>query len=334
MKIENHIIIAGTMKSGTTNLYNTLIKHRNISDPRIKEPHFFSLDTQTIKDQWNWYINNLNIQKRSIYSIDATIYYFNSLRAIKNIKKYVANPKIIILIRDPAKRIFSHYNHLIKDKDLKIEHRLFNEIVNLDFVVEDYEKLLQFENKKIIQAINEEKVFEDYYGINYLRGYCRANFDSNFEDKNRIYKYFQNTIYSRFVEAYENEFPNLVKVIIFEEYINNPKEILSEVLEFLNLSTDGIPLLKPSLKQNKTYIPKNRFFNNIINIYESSKLLQTYVHLLKKYGLNNMISSFKKSLIISPKISESDYEKIRKILYKEYQYWSKKNPKITKYWLY
>lgn len=117
-------LIVGAAKSGTTSLYAYLQKHPQIYMPKNKEPCFFSFaeiekkssdvikGLDIITDFYNYLDLFKEVNNSHILGEASTTYLYLYEETIKNIKKYHPNwkeLKIIIIIRDPTERAFSHY---------------------------------------------------------------------------------------------------------------------------------------------------------------------------------------------------------------------------------
>lgn len=118
-------LIVGAAKSGTTSLYHYLKQHPQIFMPKNKEPWFFSFAGADKKDEeifnkkkdivtdFDDYLSLFNDAKDSQISGEAsTVYLYLYGGTIENIKKYHPNwknLKIVIIIRNPVERAFSHY---------------------------------------------------------------------------------------------------------------------------------------------------------------------------------------------------------------------------------
>ncbi|WP_423824606.1 sulfotransferase domain-containing protein [Salinibacter ruber] len=52
---HTRLFIVGVQKCGTGTLYNVLRQHSNINDSKIKEPQFFGLPYDVVRDNIEWY---------------------------------------------------------------------------------------------------------------------------------------------------------------------------------------------------------------------------------------------------------------------------------------
>jgi len=119
-----NVIIPGAPKAGTTSIASILNQHADIYVPALKEPRFFiedkikELDDNTplkkylmrtsILDGSKY--NELYVDNRSKFKIDASVqylYYYKT--AGPKIKKYLGDPYVFIILRDPIQRAISNY---------------------------------------------------------------------------------------------------------------------------------------------------------------------------------------------------------------------------------
>lgn len=126
-------MIAGAAKCGTTTLYDFLDQHPRIYfPPGKKEPHYFSfgglppkyLDARFVQTL-TWRTQDYlalyeNAGRDKLLGDASTSYLYNAHEAIANIRKLYGEDKaadvaIIITIRNPIQRAFSHYNYLVRN---------------------------------------------------------------------------------------------------------------------------------------------------------------------------------------------------------------------------
>ena len=77
-----------------------------------------------------------------------------------------------------------------------------------------------------------------------------------------FFNYKDQGLYYNQVRAYIKEFTE-VHILLFDEFICNPKSTLKGVFEFLNVDASFVP--DTSEKHYVTRIPKSRLINNIIH---------------------------------------------------------------------
>lgn len=106
-----NFIIAGAAKTGSTSLYNYISQHPDIFMSTPKEPDFFIKKDykKNIISYKQLFKNTQNCKAVG----EASVGYFNKPQTACRIKKTLSNPRIIIILRDPAERAYSHYNMLV-----------------------------------------------------------------------------------------------------------------------------------------------------------------------------------------------------------------------------
>ncbi len=129
-RILPNFLIVGAAKCGTSSLHRYLAQHPDIFMSKVKEPRFIS--SQVTPFPLNgprdhlveaWYVKNLNdyiklFEGAHGYPVvgesSADTLYFHK-RTIPVIKQYLGDPRIVIMLRNPVKRAFSAYQHLVRD---------------------------------------------------------------------------------------------------------------------------------------------------------------------------------------------------------------------------
>jgi hypothetical protein len=112
------IFIVGAPKSGTTSLHYYLNEHPEILMSSVKEPDFFS--DKEIVDQGLYYgTSRINTSQKyhNLFSDnkdekifgESSVSYLFYPEVPKRIKEYNTEAKIIIMLRNPVDRAFSHY---------------------------------------------------------------------------------------------------------------------------------------------------------------------------------------------------------------------------------
>lgn len=111
-------LIVGYHKAGTTSLYDYLTQYKNIGSAYRKEVNYFSFSYWRGLD---WYKTNFptfktkkkieNETKIKFLTGEASPYYIFSPLSLERIHKDLPNIKIIVLLRNPIDRAYSHYMH-------------------------------------------------------------------------------------------------------------------------------------------------------------------------------------------------------------------------------
>jgi hypothetical protein len=134
MKVD--FFIVGAPKAGTTSLYHYLNEHPQIEMSSQKEPDYFS-DT-AIQEQGMYYGKNridteekyntlFNTQKKDVIFGEGSVSYLFYPTVAQDIKAYNSIAKIIIILRNPIERAFSHY---LMDYRLGLVSDSFEDIIN------------------------------------------------------------------------------------------------------------------------------------------------------------------------------------------------------------
>jgi len=145
-------LIVGAARSGTTYLYSVLSGHSQVFMPAEKEPQFFcdygKLGRKTIADGKivkNWQNYNIDqystlfqrAKREQIWGEASVDYLYEYQITIDNIKKIYQKDaeklKIIIILRNPVDRIWSHYLfHYTKNSDiLSFSKAIRSEVIGL-----------------------------------------------------------------------------------------------------------------------------------------------------------------------------------------------------------
>src|SRR5262245_18320944 len=101
-----HFIIIGAQRCGTTSLYNYLIRQLGVIPAAMKEVHFFDLNYQKGNE---WYFSQFPELGRDQITGEASPYYIFHPRVPQRIKNLLPSIKLIVLLRNPTNRAFSHY---------------------------------------------------------------------------------------------------------------------------------------------------------------------------------------------------------------------------------
>lgn len=331
------LIIAGAQKSGTSTLFEMLAKHPSVSGCTPKEPQFFSMGADIVEENIDWYLSLFEHNSKAEYLLDGSAFYLFHPRTPRLIKDTVSAPKIIIIIRDPAKRMHSAYLHMRK-KVPTTEYRSFDDILDQLVAAQNRgESPADAETLLLQNAARDGRVDEKYLDAGYLARSAGAPFDSEIQDPIFLYKYLQNSQYSTKIENYDEHFGREnVKVLFFEELIQSPDTTIRTVTDFAGLEyREEITALSHA---NKTVVPRGTLGrvgldlrNRLANSSILSRLYASMTPALRP--INQFVSQ---RLLHGPKtnLSQDQYKVIRQMLDEEYSYWKRRRPESQRLWMY
>lgn len=252
--LPNYLII-GAAKCGTSSLYEYLIKHPDVKPAIGKEINFFDMQFNKGENWYKTYFPSL-IQKKLSKNIfrnkwitgEATPRYIDHPFVPKRVAETVPNIKLIVMLRNPIDRAYSHWNMMVTHKH---------------------------ENLSFEDAINKEK--ERILGL-----YEKMEIDQRFYSKEYFwYAYLDRSIYINRLKNWFEYFPREQFLILrSEELFNNPKNTYQKVLEFLELK-------KVDLENYKTF-RKGNYKKQQMNLETRKKLVEYFQpHNIELYKLLN-----------------------------------------------
>jgi|TARA_B110000879_G_scaffold200397_1_gene274347 hypothetical protein len=257
MKVD--FFIVGAPKAGTTSLYHYLNEHPEISMSSQKEPDYFS--NADIQNEGMYYGKNRIDTIKKYHSLfddnsesklkgEASVSYLFYKNVPQNIKTYNPEAKIIIMLRDPIDRAFSHY---LMDYRLGLVSDSFEDIIdqksvhkNAKLFYQQYIELSEYANQvkrylnvfdgKEILFIEYEDLKMDVLGIvkkTYLFLGVNQGYEPDVNKKHNTYTMPKNSII-RFMYSFvilrnilSFFFPkNLVDRVRAALFKNNKKPVL------------------------------------------------------------------------------------------------------------
>lgn len=120
--------VIGVRKCGTTALYDYIVKNPKILPSIIKEPNAAGLDqkAKNFAEKINYYLSFFPPlpETRDFITGEASTAYIASSLALSNLLKHFPKAKLIVILRNPVKRIISQYyfqlkHELIQNKSLE-----------------------------------------------------------------------------------------------------------------------------------------------------------------------------------------------------------------------
>ncbi|MCI5157344.1 MAG: hypothetical protein D3906_02700 [Candidatus Electrothrix sp. AUS1_2] len=278
-----NFFIAGAPKAGTTTLYRYLGEHRDVFMSNVKEPNFFSYD-QIVEQKL--YYSEKGISTQGAYEKifekvglekavgEASVSYFFYKQVPLKIHSCIPDAKIILILRSPVERSFSHYlmdlrlgyiNHSFEDIVYKqIIHPMlilyYQQFIELGFYYEHVKRYFDVFGEQNVKVFlhddlenNARQIFAelcDFLGIYF-------NDRVDFTKKYNVYKTPRNKIF-KFLYSIK-KCRQLTHAIIPNFMINNVKN-------WLLISGN-----KPKLSEIT-----RKYLNDLYkkNIYQTGKLIR------------------------------------------------------------
>src|SRR5579864_392095 len=200
-----NFLIAGAGKAGTTSLHEYLAQHPDIFMSTFKEPNFFVHNYGY--SSWNDYLALFSGARSEKAIGESSTGYLCSEESPGWIKSTFGQVKIILVLRNPARRAESLYWWMVR---------------------EGYEDAPTF-----VDALEREPQRERDPNF-------RTNCSAFFSD----YLYFGSGLYSapvrRFLETFGKE---NVRIFLFEEFVKDPLAICRDIFNFLDVDPDFKPAI-------------------------------------------------------------------------------------------
>lgn len=136
-------IIAGAQKCGTTSLHRYLAAHPDLFLPRRpQELHYFDFDQNFAKGT-RWFAAHFKSAGRTQKIGQTSPLYLYDQRVPSRMARTLPDVRLIVLLRDPAERAYSHYWHQVKKgtEDLPFIEALHEEQVR---IARDYDSRRQY----------------------------------------------------------------------------------------------------------------------------------------------------------------------------------------------
>ena len=229
-----NFLVIGAQKAGTTALHYFLKQHPDIYMSPEKEPHFFSFEGKTSQNPG--IVTNLECYqalfddcKHEKVLGEVSPSYMSNLEALKGIKSYIPEVKLIAMLRNPADRAYSQFLHEVREGREAIT---------------DFGEALK--NHDRIEKRDREQ------GIK--RGpWC--------------YYKPQGYYYNHLKPYFDTFGASQLKVCIYEDFAEDPVTVLQEMFLFLKVDHTFVPNV--AMIFQKTGYPKIRLLSTILDSKKS-----------------------------------------------------------------
>lgn len=220
LKVVGHaapdFFIIGVQKGGTTSLYNYLVRHPGVLAASEKEIHYFT-DHYARGDAWyraqfpTRYQKFLRMleQRSRILTGEATPYYIFHPHAPHRVKARYPGARIILMLRNPVDRAYSHYRHHVK---LGVETLSF-------------EQAIVAEPRRIDGEL--ERMMAD-------ESYCSEAY--------KLFSYLKRGVYIEQIRRWREHFAReQILILRSEDFFADPAKCFTDVAQFLGLQRHALP---------------------------------------------------------------------------------------------
>ena len=272
MKVNTFLV--GAPKAGTTSLYFYLQQHPDVCMSKIKEPNYFTAqqvvnmyyDVIPVNSE-DWYHSIFAEPNRRVIG-ECSVSYLFYPEVAEKIYDYNPESKILIILRNPVQRAFSHY---LMDCRLGLCDISFEEILN------NPSKYPHFYQQFISLGMYHQQIkrYIDIFGQNQVKVmfYDDLKTDTNLFI-NQIFSFLNLTsinvnivVKNKFKQPSSKVVAKLYQFKWLRSYLNSlfPKEILLMIKSVL-FKDSKKPTLDPTIKRKLSQIYKK-------DLAELSKLL-------------------------------------------------------------
>ncbi|MCP3666485.1 MAG: sulfotransferase [Gammaproteobacteria bacterium] len=270
--VELDFLIVGAAKAGTTALYRMLEEHPQIFLPKNKEPKFIS--SQFIEYPLAG-PGDSGVEKASCKTMEE----FSAL--------YLDKKKDQVAGEGSIDNLFYHENSIP--------------------LIKEY-----FSNPKILIVLRNpvERAYSAYYHLvrdgRETLDFTEALKEERFRRSNNwqfLWSYYNAGLYYDQVKSYLDSFTD-VKVILHDDLIAMPEEIMKDVYDFLSVDNTYLPVT--SNKYNVSGIPKNRVYQQILYPRLSFfRLFKKYIRmLLSEKAVTRLRGKMKSKMLYKPVLND------------------------------
>lgn len=246
-----NFLIVGTQKGGTTFLYDELVKHPQIMGALTKEVHYFDANFDKAADWYRAFFPTAEtLAARGAITGEASPSYLFHPHAARRIHALAPQIKIIMLLRNPIARAYSHYHHEVR---LGYEDLPFAEAIARE------EERLTGEHPRMLAD-------ETYYSAAYMH-----------------YSYLTRGHYFAQLQQWHALFPaEQILTLKSEDFYANPAVALQEVLAFLALPT--VDTYRQDQHKTFPYAKMDSQLRTRLHTYFAAHNAELYDYLQQDYG--------------------------------------------------
>lgn len=220
-------LVIGAQKSGTTSLFMDLVRHPCIEESFMKEVHYFDW-AENYKKGLGWYRSHFPLKIKKYFTKilrgtpfvtgEASPDYLFYPHVSKRVAQLLPDVKIIVILRNPVDRAYSHYQH---------EFRGDTESLSFEEAVRIGDQELETEIQKMYRDEN----------------YCSLSF--------QCHTYLSRGIYWKQLQNWFHFFPREQFLILCSQaYFDEPAQEYQKITRFLGLPDFSLNKFKKSHQGN------------------------------------------------------------------------------------
>jgi len=230
-------IVVGAQKSGTSALHHYLLQHPELSLSNVKEVHYFDNESEFLSepnyDNYHKFFTEFDNNKLHGELTPIYIYWRESIRRIYEYNKKM---KIIIVLRNPIHRAYSHWNmERSKDKEwlsfyealtierlrleeaLPLQHRVFS-YVDRGYYSKQIKNVWKYFKKENVLILRHELLkYQAPSVLSTIAGFLEISDFPNIENANvhqGDYNAPMNSESRKYlIEAFKNEIHNIEEML-------------------------------------------------------------------------------------------------------------------------
>jgi Sulfotransferase domain len=209
LRLWPDFIIIGVQRGGTTSLFHYLSQHPDVDSSSRKEVHFFDLHYER---GTRWYRSHFPLQLarrraqqqgRNFITGEGTPYYIYHPHAARRIRQVTPHAKLIVLLRHPVDRAYSHYQKMVRGKV---------EDLSFEAAIEREAERIQDEERRLREDESYQSLAHQHYS--YL---ARGHYAEQLQ---------------RWLELFPGE---QLLILKSEDLYSDPATVVQKTMEFLNL---------------------------------------------------------------------------------------------------
>lgn len=299
MTLPNFLII-GAAKSGTTSLYYYLSQHPEIYMSPVKEPYFFAIEGEGTNFQGLGNLKNFKYVKDiETYSAlfdkvsnelaigEASTWYLYKPQAVKRIKYYIPEAKLIAMLRNPVDRAYSQFTYMISEGREPLM---------------DFSQALEAESKRIS---NNWLPWWHYKQRGFYYQQLKRYFETFNHEQIKVYLY----------EEFKDDSITVLQDIF--NFLGVDNRFVPEKLQKHNVT-----YIPQSQTINQLLNPRNSFNSTLRNIFPSQlrKLIKSQLLKLNKRQPPSLKIEVRKELVAEYR---EDILKLQDLIQKDLSHWLK-----------